>query len=215
LENILKDIDMRNQKPIYLITCFHPEVFIGYIDEKELKTLPKIERFREQIEQTKRKLLPEGSELKFGTHHGPEPTIDTGFSINGNRYTKIKTTKFDKIIKEFDVRLVYTNETPGRWQQRWKAEFRNHFGDDANILPSEIKNKLIDGILKNSFISIRQLWINPINMIQYNPYPNNIFSDAANLMIGPWENRCKVLSTNEFSFKNNFWHINYDEIASS
>lgn len=189
--------------PLHMVTFFHPEQLLK-VKIYELESFPHIKRDRKKLEKNRE----ENCEVTYENFH--EGLISNTGKAAHIREAWIYTDKLAKCLKDFEVRLIITNET--RSQAKYKFEFRPDWVDQPDSLDEEVIDELISNIRLEKRICIRQLWINPVSA-RFGSLPLEVPAEisnvTANLMLGPSYSRCNRKANLKFENIEGVWWLLY------
>src|SRR5881392_423322 len=144
--------------PLSLVTLWHPNGFLNLTLQELAKQVPVITRERITLEQRREQVArSRGLEVWYGYFHS-RVIINDGKSVDTLRKTWISGDMLAWILKDFDVRLIYTPEQGS--QARYKCEFCPDWGQEPGSWALSRRREIIDDIKLSARLSIRQLWRN-------------------------------------------------------
>jgi len=185
--------DAMEKVPIGLITIFHPEHWLQTAIS-DLKHIPHIKKDRKRIEEVRRSSA-EAKGIEYNTAWFHERLIgNTGESIDRFRRTWLEVPELTGVVRCLEALepalCIYDGE---RGQSRFRIECRYDWGEKANmVLDAAASRRVRDRIIRDSKISIRQLWLNP-TAARFGtlalPAQVTASRSMANLMLGPFSQK--------------------------
>lgn len=199
---------------MHIVTLYRPEYWLD-MELSQLASLPLLKRVRKELEKNKSE-VGQKNDLKSKTKiMGGRKIINFGNEHYQYRETWIPTDKLVQCLKEFDVRLIYTEEEGS--QARYKFEFRPDWAKTPSPLDKVMTDKLFQNIRDKEKVSIRQLWSNPV-AARFGTLPlempEEIAKKTANLMLGPLYDNDSRRADLDFENKNKIWCLVYFDYSS-